>query len=67
MLEALFYFSRLATSTSISLQTVTNCNLGFGILIVSHMKLNPSHGLHSLSESQRGDFSMMILLFFILV
>ena len=61
--------SSLATSTltSISLRAVTNCNLGFGTLIVSHIKLNPSHvllilaahGLDSLSERE-GDFSMMI-------
>ena len=35
----------LATSTSISLRTVINCNLGFGILIVSRIKLNPLHFL----------------------
>ena len=61
----------LATSTSISLRTVINCNLEFGILIVSRIKLNPlhfllilvAHGSQSLSERE-GDFSMMIRILF---
>ena len=64
--------SSLATSTPISLRTVTNCNLGFGTLILSRTKLNPSHvllilvahGLQSLSERE-GEFSVMIPVFFL--
>ena len=54
-----------------SLRTVINCDLGFGILVVSRIKLKPSHvhrilvehDSQSLSERER-DFSMMIPIFF---
>ena len=61
----------LANSTSTSLRTVINCNLGFGMLIVPRIKLNPSHvvlilvarGSQNLSE-RGGYFSMTIPIFF---